>query len=143
MSEETTKVMECMEVWFRQRQSGFATNERMTTFGPASQTVGGITFGITAIFGGGDRAASGCWNPLREKWWREKDSNLRRRMPVDLQSTPFGHFGISPADQPERGTVVDAEMDCQAGRGKAFALISVKRPNHAFGWVMTDTSPRT
>ncbi len=29
-------------------------------------------------------------------WWREKDSNLRRLMPADLQSAPFGHFGIPP-----------------------------------------------
>jgi hypothetical protein len=30
------------------------------------------------------------------KWWREKDSNLRRHTPADLQSAPFGHLGISP-----------------------------------------------
>ncbi|GEM_PF-1982289 len=29
-------------------------------------------------------------------WWREKDSNLRRRLPTDLQSVPFGRSGISP-----------------------------------------------
>src|SRR5690554_2879435 len=28
------------------------------------------------------------------KEWAEEDSNLRRRMPTDLQSVPFGHFGI-------------------------------------------------
>ena len=28
--------------------------------------------------------------------WGEKDSNLRRRAPADLQSAPVGHFGISP-----------------------------------------------
>ena len=28
--------------------------------------------------------------------WGEKDSNLRRRTPADLQSAPVGHFGISP-----------------------------------------------
>lgn len=30
------------------------------------------------------------------KDWAEKDSNLRRLMPVDLQSTPFDRFGIYP-----------------------------------------------
>ena len=29
-------------------------------------------------------------------WWGEKDSNLRRHEPADLQSAPVGHFGISP-----------------------------------------------
>src|SRR5713101_1683723 len=31
-----------------------------------------------------------------EWWWREKDSNLRRREPADLQSAPFGRSGIPP-----------------------------------------------
>src|SRR5438309_4488468 len=31
-----------------------------------------------------------------EWWWREKDSNLRRRVPADLQSAPFGRSGIPP-----------------------------------------------
>jgi hypothetical protein len=30
-------------------------------------------------------------------WWAEKDSNLRRREPADLQSAPFGRFGICPS----------------------------------------------
>ena len=29
-------------------------------------------------------------------WWAEKDSNLRRREPADLQSAPFDRFGIRP-----------------------------------------------
>ena len=33
---------------------------------------------------------------LTTNWWREKDSNLRRHMPTDLQSAPFDRFGISP-----------------------------------------------
>jgi len=28
--------------------------------------------------------------------WAELDSNQRRREPADLQSAPFGHFGIRP-----------------------------------------------
>ncbi len=28
--------------------------------------------------------------------WGEKDSNLRRRMPTDLQSAPVDRFGIPP-----------------------------------------------
>src|SRR3990172_1037391 len=31
--------------------------------------------------------------------WAVKDSNLRRRLPADLQSAPFGHLGNRP-DQP-------------------------------------------
>ena len=34
--------------------------------------------------------------PNQQKKWGEQDSNLRRRTPADLQSAPFGHFGISP-----------------------------------------------
>ncbi len=33
---------------------------------------------------------------LQRIWWREKDSNLRRRTPSDLQSDPFGRLGIPP-----------------------------------------------
>ncbi len=29
-------------------------------------------------------------------WWAGKDSNLRRRMPADLQSAPFNHSGTCP-----------------------------------------------
>ena len=29
-------------------------------------------------------------------WWAVKDSNLRRRLPTDLQSVPFGHLGNRP-----------------------------------------------
>lgn len=31
-----------------------------------------------------------------EKWWREKDSNLRRITPTDLQSVAIGHSATSP-----------------------------------------------
>ena len=30
------------------------------------------------------------------RFWGEKDLNLRRREPTDLQSAPFDHSGISP-----------------------------------------------
>ena len=33
---------------------------------------------------------------ISEEWWGEKDLNLRRRTPTELQSVPFGHLGISP-----------------------------------------------
>ncbi len=36
---------------------------------------------------------------FRNILWGEKDSNLRRRAPADLQSAPVGHFGISPVFQ--------------------------------------------
>ncbi len=31
-----------------------------------------------------------------ENWWTEKDSNLRRPKPADLQSAPFSHSGTCP-----------------------------------------------
>ena len=39
--------------------------------------------------GGGDGEKTG-------RSWAELDSNQRRREPADLQSAPFGHFGIRP-----------------------------------------------
>ena len=33
-------------------------------------------------------------------WWREVDSNHRRREPADLQSAPVGRLGIPPARSP-------------------------------------------
>ena len=30
------------------------------------------------------------------RWWRGKDSNLRRHQPADLQSAPFGRSGTPP-----------------------------------------------
>ena len=30
------------------------------------------------------------------KWWGEKDSNLRSLATTELQSVPFGHSGIPP-----------------------------------------------
>ena len=39
-----------------------------------------------------------CHRPCqaRLKWWREVDSNHRRREPADLQSAPVGRLGIPP-----------------------------------------------
>src|SRR5580765_6625492 len=34
------------------------------------------------------------------KWWRGKDSNLRRRKPADLQSAPVGRLGTPPQNEP-------------------------------------------
>ena len=33
---------------------------------------------------------------LRAEWWAEKDSNLRRRKPADLQSALVDHLSIDP-----------------------------------------------
>src|SRR3546814_11966188 len=33
-------------------------------------------------------------------WWREVDSNHRRRKPADLQSAPVGRLGIPPTKSP-------------------------------------------
>ena len=35
-------------------------------------------------------------SPCVLKWWWEKDSNLRRRKPADLQSALVGHLSILP-----------------------------------------------
>src|SRR5207344_1471432 len=44
------------------------------------------------------QAPGGAW---RFRWWAGKDSNLRRTMPVDLQSTTFGHSGTDPSEGTE------------------------------------------
>jgi hypothetical protein len=36
--------------------------------------------------------------PQHPEWWWGEDLNLRRRMPTDLQSVPFGHSGTPPSD---------------------------------------------
>ena len=38
------------------------------------------------------------------KEWEEEDSNLRRTVPADLQSAPFGRLGILPSMFRERVT---------------------------------------
>src|SRR5262249_21756602 len=35
-------------------------------------------------------------SPFDPRSWRGEDSNLRRRLPADLQSAPFGRSGTSP-----------------------------------------------
>src|ERR1700741_1740563 len=45
-------------------------------------------------------AASGESLPPRHRWWRGKDSNLRRRKPADLQSAPVGRLGTPPQNEP-------------------------------------------
>ena len=37
-----------------------------------------------------------------DKWWRGKDSNLRRRKPADLQSAPVGRLGTPPGKNEPR-----------------------------------------
>jgi hypothetical protein len=43
-------------------------------------------------------------------WWREVDSNHRRRKPADLQSAPVGRLGIPPT---KNGYCVDRGVMCQ------------------------------
>jgi hypothetical protein len=38
----------------------------------------------------------------KTKWWRGKDSNLRRRKPADLQSAPVGRLGTPPGKNEPR-----------------------------------------
>ena len=40
--------------------------------------------------------------PCFQREWAEMDSNHRRRKPADLQSAPFGHFGIYPFSEGSR-----------------------------------------
>lgn len=40
--------------------------------------------------------ASNCHIRILQFWWREVDSNHRRRKPADLQSAPVGRLGIPP-----------------------------------------------
>src|SRR5690348_18488187 len=39
---------------------------------------------------------------IPRKWWRGKDSNLRRRKPADLQSAPVGRLGTPPGKNEPR-----------------------------------------
>src|SRR3990170_7721198 len=39
--------------------------------------------------------------------WAVKDSNLRRRLPADLQSAPFGHLGNRPSISDCRFSIAD------------------------------------
>jgi hypothetical protein len=50
------------------------------------------------------------WLPLAVNWWREVDSNHRRRKPADLQSAPVGRLGIPPT---KNGYCVDRGLVCQ------------------------------
>ena len=50
--------------------------------------------------------------------WAELDSNQRRREPADLQSAPFGHFGIRPRKEKTRKKAVWGQ---KASRGKNIA----------------------
>jgi integrase len=43
-----------------------------------------------------DKATRGHRVALSDSKWAEKDSNLRRHTPTDLQSVPFGRLGIRP-----------------------------------------------
>ena len=49
-----------------------------------------------------DRALTGVFfTPVsRLSEWAVKDLNLRRRLPADLQSAPFGHLGNRPGYNP-------------------------------------------
>ena len=46
------------------------------------------------------RPPSGTHAPRFTRWWRGKDSNLRRHKPADLQSAPVGRLGTPPANEP-------------------------------------------
>ncbi len=62
--------------------------------------------------GGGD-------GKKRGRSWAELDSNQRRREPADLQSAPFGHFGIRPLKRKTRKKAVWGQ---KGSRGKISRL---------------------
>lgn len=55
-------------------------------------------------------------------WWREVDSNHRRRKPADLQSAPVGRLGIPPT---KNGYYVDQARSRQHPGGKKFTFSRV------------------
>src|SRR5256885_6788846 len=54
-------------------------------------------------------------------WWREKDSNLRRREPADLQSAPFGRSGIPPGRLLGEFKPLTAQPPCNAPQSRQGA----------------------
>ena len=59
-------------------------------------------------------------------WWREVDSNHRRRKPADLQSAPVGRLGIPPvllSEASETARDFDASREaCQRVPGVEAAI---------------------
>src|SRR5690606_15383785 len=60
----------------------------------------------------------------RETWWREVDSNHRRRKPADLQSAPVGRLGIPPGSATATSNA--------AGVKQPAILVMPKRSVNAF-----------
>src|SRR5215469_6678177 len=64
----------------------------------------------------------------RLRWWRGKDSNLRRRKPADLQSAPVGRLGTPPQNEPRivistwRGVNASWPVICLALQGLEEAV---------------------
>ena len=58
------------------------------------------TFHLPGIGRTGSRRARYLQLPGPGAWWREVDSNHRRRKPADLQSAPVGRLGIPPETSP-------------------------------------------
>ncbi len=51
---------------------------------------------------------------LKPTGWTGEDSNLRRRMPLDLQSSPVGHFGTCPS------------LQCRPDQRRAYYALPLK-----------------
>ena len=64
-------------------------------------------------------------SPFPAFWWREVDSNHRRRKPADLQSAPVGRLGIPPT---KNAYCRHAPEDCQHYCG-VFTTIGRPRRN--------------
>src|SRR3954470_4513558 len=65
------------------------------------------------------------------KWWRGKDSNLRRRKPADLQSAPVGRLGTPPGKNEPR--ILVTTPPAVNGIGATFAVSFTRdRTRHLF-----------
>src|SRR4051812_40943203 len=62
--------------------------------------------------------------------WAELDSNQRRRKPADLQSAPFGHFGIYPCRNSEGTWDIRPRSAGRKPFGKFLTVRPDRRSNH-------------
>src|SRR5690349_13472285 len=72
------------------------------------------------------------------KWWRGKDSNLRRRKPADLQSAPVGRLGTPPGKNEPRILVTTPRG--VNGIGATFAMSATGTERGFPGLPGTDSS---
>ena len=71
---------------------------------------------MSSGYGRGRKEMGGGDGEKRGRSWAELDSNQRRREPADLQSAPFGHFGIRPKGRASQKRAVGSKTIPRAGR---------------------------